>query len=190
MEDEMKYLRSSIGKVSIIAAAILIPLLVSCVEENGKVLESETYNFSVTFPSDAGEIEKKTEEIKTSLGTMKMDFFLAYGDSRIYMVSALAHGLPDREEAIIWEGLDAAVKRVAGSGELLFHQSVRYKGHPAVSAKYKKLEGDTVFYGYLMVMDIDGVQYQLQVLSDAPEGLEEENTANFIYSFAYGGEEK
>jgi hypothetical protein len=186
----MNYSRSILSIASILWVVLVIPLIVSCMEEGGAVLESESYNFSVTFPSDAGEIEKKTEEIKTSLGTMKMDFFLAYGDSRIYMVSALAHGLPDREEAIIWEGLDAAVKRVAGSGELLFHQSVRYKGHPAVSAKYKKLEGDTVFYGYLMVMDIDGVQYQLQVLSDSPEGLEEENTANFIYSFAYGGEGK
>jgi hypothetical protein len=35
-------------------------------------------------------------------------------------------------------------------------------------------------------MDIDGVQYQLQVLSDYPEGLEAENTADFIYSFTYG----
>ena len=182
----MNFSRGILSIASIIGVVLVIPLLVSCMEGGGAALESETYNFSVTFPADAGEIEKKTEEIKTSLGTMKMDFFLAYGERRIYMVSALAHGLPDREEAIIWEGLDAAVQRVAGSGELLFHQSIRYKGHPAVSAKYKKLEGDTVYYGYLMVMDIDGVQYQLQVLSDSTESLEEENTAKFIYSFTYG----
>lgn len=185
----MRYSHRIIPIVSILGLVLYIPFIVSCVDLGGEVLTSDTYNFSITFPADSGKIEKKTEEIETSLGTMKMDFFLSYGDRRIYMVSALDHGIPDREEKTIWEGLEAAVKRVSGSGELLFHQTVRYNGYPAVSAKYKKTEGDTVFYGYLMVMDIKGVQYQLQVLSDYPEGLEEENTADFIYSFTYGGGE-
>ena len=143
--------------------------------------------FKIDLPSGAAPMTMQNRKIETSAGEMDMDFYLSYGENKIFMVGVLPHGMPEISETLTLEGLRYSRDMLGRSADILESDEFIFNGRPAVSLRYKKYQGEGDIYAYGMITDAAGIQYQIQVASPDPEAVDDDEALRFQLSFRYTG---
>ncbi|RKX76508.1 MAG: hypothetical protein DRP87_11780 [Spirochaetes bacterium] len=177
--------RSFIFPVTIILLLSTIFFLSCTQTQDYFTFYDEQYDFRVQVPGKYRELEKRTEVIDTSAGKFNMDFFIATGEEKVFMIGALRHGFPGTDEEMTRFGMEFASRSLAESAEILWKREITLNGYPALSLRYRKEQNGQSVYAHTVILEIPGTQYQLQVISYNEKELDEQDAVRFQMSFKH-----
>ncbi len=176
--------RRTVFPALLVAAGVVF--LSGCLDSFQYVtVQQDEAGFSVDLPRQYAVLSKRTETIGTEAGAMNMDFYLAYGNNKVFMVGVTHHGMPDIGDKFTFEGLQFARDMVTLKATVIDQDEFYFNGRPAVSVRYRKKEDGQVMYTHAVITDIEGTQYQTQVASPILDALDDPEAVRFHMSFRY-----
>jgi hypothetical protein len=143
--------------------------------------------FSVEAPKAFSNFQLQTHDVETSVGTKKMNIYMAAGKDLVYMVSVMPLDWPKGMDFDLKAGMEGGLKGLVGDGTLLHRDDITVEGSPAIQARFKKVDGNNVFFGESMQTVVEMIQFQLQVMASDKAQLDSPDVKHFLKSFKYMG---
>ena len=152
------------------------------------VLKDDESLFTAELPQEYKDVEKREQELDTSLGKKVQNIYIASGEDMIFMVATLNIGMEpgDKEEMVT--GLKIARMNYAQNATVLDEGQTEIDGYIFLTGRYKRAQDNQDMFLDIAISHIGQIQFILQALTLDEKKLDDNATKRFFQSFQYTGD--